>query len=151
MVDSPNDALQAHKVSSRNSQRERVDGQKSLENPGNLEKLSPGGWRYWGDRPLGDNSTYLLQHRRDITQAFIVDNPNDALQTHKVLGRNPPRGRIGGQKSLENPEKVMKSCPSETPGRALARTGAKRGRITIEPQNHRAIGSSKPRKKLSKP
>ena len=85
---------------------------KNLGNPGNLEKLS------WGGQPLGDNSTYLLQHRRDITQAFIVDSPNDALQTHKVSGRNSPRGRIGGQKSLETPEKVMKSCPSEDRGRA---------------------------------
>ena len=33
-----------------------------------------------------------------------------------------------------------KSCPSEAPGRALARTRAKRGRITIEPQNHRTTG-----------
>ena len=45
-----------------------------------------------------------------------------------------------GKKVLEIPKKVMKSCPSEAPGRALARTGAERGRITIEPQNHRTTG-----------
>ena len=70
----------------------------------------------------------------------MVDSPNDALQTYKVSGRNSPRGSVGGQKSLENPKKLMKSCPSEAPGRALARTGAEQGRVTIEPQNHRATG-----------
>ena len=48
--------------------------------------------------------------------------------------------RVSGQKSLENPEKVMKSCPSEAPGRALARTGAERDRTTTKPQNHRTTG-----------
>ena len=90
---------------------------------------------YWGGLPLGDKSTYLCQHRRDITQTFMVDSPSDNIQTHKVFGRNSPRDRVGGQKSLENPKKVMKSCPSEAPGRALAR--AERGRMTIEPENHR--------------
>ena len=42
MVDSPNDALQKHKVSGQNSPRGRFGGQKSLKNPGNPEKLSPG-------------------------------------------------------------------------------------------------------------
>ena len=87
MVDSLNAALQSHKVSGRNSPRGRVGGQKSLKNSEILEKLSPGEGRgYWGGRPLGDISTYLLQHRRDITQTFMVDSPNDALQTHKVSG-----------------------------------------------------------------
>ena len=116
-------------------------GKKSLKNPENPEKLSParrGG--YWGGRPLWDNSAYLHQYRRDITQTFMVDSPNDALQTHEVSGWNSPRGRGSGQKRLENPGKVMKSCLSEAPGRALARTRAKRGRITIEPQNHRTTG-----------
>ena len=31
-------------------------------------------------------STYLHQHRRDITQTFMVDSPSDNLQTHKVSG-----------------------------------------------------------------
>ena len=139
MVDSTHDALQTHVVSGRNSPRGRVGRHKSPENPDNPEKLSPGrgGGGYWGGRPLGDNSTYLLQH---ITQTFMVDSPNDALQTHKVSGRKSPRGRLGEQKSLENPKKVMKSCPSKAPRRALPRTGAERGRITIEPQNHRATG-----------
>ena len=34
----------------------------------------------------------------------MVDTPNDALQSHKVSGQNSPRGRVGGQKSRENPE-----------------------------------------------
>ena len=120
MVDSPNDALQSHKVSGQNSPRGRVGGQKSLENPEDPEKLSPcrgwGGAGYWGGRPLGDNSTYLLQHGRDITQTFMVDSPSDALQTHQVSGSNSSKGRICGQKSIENPKKVMKSCPSEALG-----------------------------------
>ena len=41
MVDTPNDALQSHKVSGQNSPRGRVGGQKSLKTPENLEKLSP--------------------------------------------------------------------------------------------------------------
>ena len=41
MVDTPNDALQSHKVSGQNSPRGRVSGQKSLKNPENPEKLSP--------------------------------------------------------------------------------------------------------------
>ena len=81
-------------------------------------KVKPGqvGGGYWGGRPLWDNSAYLHQHRWDITQTFMVDSPNDNIQTHKVLSRNSPRGRVGGQKSLENPEKVMKSGPSEALG-----------------------------------
>ena len=105
-------------------------GKKVLKNPENPEKLSParGVGGYWGGRPLWDNSAYLHQHRRDITQTFMVDSPSDNIQTHKVLGRNSPTDRVSGQKSLENPEKVR------------ARTGAERGRGTMEPQNHRAIG-----------
>ena len=67
----------------------------------------------------------------------MADSPSDNIQTHKVLGRNSPKDRVGGQKGLENPEKVMKSCPREAPGRALARTGVEQGHITIELQNHR--------------
>ena len=114
MVDTPNDALQSHKLSGQNSPWGRVGGQTSRENPGHPEKLSPGqGGGYWGGRPVGDMSTYLRQHRRDIAQNFMVDSPVESLQTHKVSGRNLPRGRLDGQKSLRNPEKVMKSCPSE--------------------------------------
>ena len=141
MVHSPNDALQTHEYLGQNTPRGRAGGQKSLKNPENPENLSPGkGGGYWGGRPLWDNSAYLHQHRRDITQTFMADSPSDNIQTHKVLGRNSPRDRVGGQKSLENPNKVMKSCLSEALGRALARTGAERGRITIEPQNHRTTG-----------
>ena len=117
MVHSPTDALQSHKVSGQNSPRGRVGGQKSPKNP-----------------------VYLHQHRWDITQPFMVDSPSDNIQTHKVLGPNSPRDRVRGRKGLENHEKVMKSCPSEAPGRALARTRAKRGRMTIQPQNHRTTG-----------
>ena len=41
-------------------------------------------------------SAYLRHHRRDIAQTFMVHSPNDALQTHKVSGRNSPRGRVIG-------------------------------------------------------
>ena len=119
MVDSPNDALQSHKVSGQNSPRGRVSGQKSLGKSEILEKLSPARGRgVLGWRPLWDNSAYLHQQRRDITQTFMVDSPSDNVQPHKVLRRNSPRDRVGGQKSLENLVKVMKSCPSEAPGRA---------------------------------
>ena len=97
MVHSPNDALQSHKVLGQKSPKGRVGGQKSLKNPENPEKLSParmGG--YWGGRPLWDISTYLHQHRRDITQTFMVDSPSDNLQTHKVFGQNSLRGRVSG-------------------------------------------------------
>ena len=109
MVDGPNDALQSQKVSARNSPGGGVGGPKSRENPENSEKLSPAkGGGYWGGRPLGDMSTYLRQHRRDIIQTFMADSPGDNIQIHKVSGRNSPRGRVGGRKSLENPQKVMK-------------------------------------------
>ena len=141
MVHSHKDALQSHKVSGQNAPRGRVGGRKGLKNLENPEKLSPGRkGGYWGGRPLWDNSTYLRQHRRGITQTFMVDSPSDALQTHQVSGSNSSKGRICGQKSIENPKKVMKSCPSKAPGRALARTGAKRRRISIEPPNHRSTG-----------
>ena len=49
MVHSPNDALQSHKVSGQSSPRGRIGGQNSLENPENLEKVSPGGGTEMGD------------------------------------------------------------------------------------------------------
>ena len=108
MVDSPYDALQSHKVSARNSPGGGVGGPKSRENPENSEKLSTAkGGGYWGGRPLGDMSTYHRQHRRAIAQTFMADSPSDDIQTHKVSGRKSPRGRVAGQKSLENPKKVM--------------------------------------------
>ena len=118
MVHSPNDALQSYKVSGQNSPRGRVGGQKSLKNPGNLEKLSPGrgGGVYWGGRPLWDISTYLHQHGRDITQTFMVDSPSDNLQTHKVSGRNSSRGGVGG------------------PGRSRARATC--GAVRARPADH---------------
>ena len=62
---------------------------------------------YWGGRPLWNNSANLHQHKRDIIQTFmVVDSPSDNIQTHKALGQNSPRGRVSGQKSLENPEKL---------------------------------------------
>ena len=127
----------------KNHQRGRVDGQKSLKNPENPEKLSPG--RRGGGEGTGVGDHFgTIRHistNIDITQTFMVDSPSDNIQTHKVLGQNSPSDRVSGQKSLENPEKVMKSCPSEAPGRALTRTGAKRGRITIEAQNHGTTGA----------
>ena len=87
MIHSPNDALQSHKVSARNSPEGGVGGPKSRENPENSEKLSPAkGEGHWGGRPLGDMSTYLRQHRRDIAQTFMADSPSDDIQTHKVSG-----------------------------------------------------------------
>ena len=41
----------------------------------------------------------------------MVDSPSNSIQTHKVLGRNSPRGRVGGQKSLKNPENPEKLGP----------------------------------------
>ena len=38
----------------------------------------------------------------------MVHSPNDALNSHKVLGQNSPRGRVGGQKSLKNRENLEK-------------------------------------------
>ena len=52
MVDTPNDALQSHKVSGQNSPRGRVSGQKSLKNSEILEKLSPASG---GDTGVGDH------------------------------------------------------------------------------------------------
>ena len=113
MVDTPNDALQSHKVSGQNSPRGRVGGQKSLKNPENPEKLSPArGGGYWDGRPLWDMSTYLHQHRRDITQTFMVDSPSDNLQTHKVFGRNSSRGGVGGPgRSKKTPQGRIKKSP----------------------------------------
>ena len=61
-------------------------------------------------------SAYLRQHRRDIAQTFMVDSPNDALQADKVWGQNSPRGRVGGQKSLKNPEILEKLSPGQGGG-----------------------------------
>ena len=98
MVHSPNDALQSHKVSGQKSPRDRVGGQKSLKNPVNPEKLSPGRGGvggYWGGRPLWDNAAYLHQHRRDITHTFMVHSPNDALQSNQVKKSNQVKTHQG--------------------------------------------------------
>ena len=51
-------------------------------------KVKPGrgGGGYKSGRPLGDMSTYLRQHRRDIAQTFMADGPGDNVQTHQVSG-----------------------------------------------------------------
>ena len=41
----------------------------------------------------------------------MVDSPSETLQTHKVSGQNSPKGRVGGQKSLKNPENPEKLSP----------------------------------------
>ena len=46
----------------------------------------------------------------------MVDTPNDAPQSHKVSGQNSPRGRVGGQKSRENPENPEKLSPGQGEG-----------------------------------
>ena len=42
----------------------------------------------------------------------MVHSPNDALLSHKVLGQNSPRGRVGGQKSLKISEILEKLTPA---------------------------------------
>ena len=69
-----------------------------------------------GGRPLWDNLAYFRQHRRDITQTFMVDRPSGNTQTHKVLGRNSPSGRVGGPKSRENPGNPEKLSPGQGGG-----------------------------------
>ena len=65
---------------------------KSLENPENLEKLSPGrGGGYWGERPLGDMSTYLRQHERpkllwQITLVIIYKPTRFQVEAHPGAG-----------------------------------------------------------------
>ena len=61
-------------------------------------------------------SAYLCHHRQAIAQTFMVDSPNDALQTYRVSGRNSPRGRDSGQKSLKNPENPEKLSPGRGGG-----------------------------------
>ena len=57
MVDNPSEILQTRKILGPNSPRGRFGGQKGLNNPENLEKLSPGrGGGYCGGRPLGDTA-----------------------------------------------------------------------------------------------
>ena len=46
----------------------------------------------------------------------MVDSPNDALQTHKVSDQNSPRGGVGRQKSLKNPENPEKLSPGRGGG-----------------------------------
>ena len=46
----------------------------------------------------------------------MVHSPNDALQSHKVSGQKSPRGRVGGQKSLKNPENPEKLSPAREGG-----------------------------------
>ena len=47
---------------------------------------------------------------------FLVDSPSNALQTHKVSGPKSPRGRVGGQKGLKNPENPEKLSPGRGGG-----------------------------------
>ena len=115
---SPTQGAPIHQVSGQNSPRGRVGGQKGLKNPENLEKLSPGtgGGGYGGGRPLWDIATYLRHHRRGIAQTFMVDSPSEVLQPCKILGPNSPRGRVGGQKGLKNPENLEKLSPGRGGG-----------------------------------
>ena len=46
----------------------------------------------------------------------MVNTPTDALQSHKVSGQNPPRGRVRGQKSLKNSENPEKLSPGRGGG-----------------------------------
>ena len=49
----------------------------------------------------------------------MVDSPNDALQSHKVSGQNSPKGRVGGQKILKNPENPEILSPGRGGGTAV--------------------------------
>ena len=91
--------------------------QKSLENPGKARKSKK-----------GQNIIHAMKKPR----------------SHEIM---PKRGRIAiepqNQRAIESKTpgkglKVMKACPSEAPGRALARIRAEGGRIAIKPQNHGA-------------
>ena len=75
-----------------------------------------GGRGDWVGRPLWDIATYLCHHRRDIAQTFMVDSPSEILQTRKILGPYSPRGRVSGQKGLENPENLEKLSPGKGGG-----------------------------------
>ena len=127
MVHSPNDALQTHKVSRQNPSRGRVGGQKSLKNPENLEKLSPGrgrGGGYWGGRPLWTNSAYLRQHRRVPGKASERALPRTGAERgHKA--REPHGHRATaitsqrtteprGQRATKRNQKLSKSSNQET-------------------------------------
>ena len=46
----------------------------------------------------------------------MVDSPYDALQINKVSGQNSSRGRVGGQKTLRNPENPEKLIPAKGGG-----------------------------------
>ena len=46
----------------------------------------------------------------------MVDGPSEILQTRKILGPKSPRGRVGGQKSLENPKNPEKLSPGKEGG-----------------------------------
>ena len=46
----------------------------------------------------------------------MVHSPNEALQSRKVSGQNSPRGRVGGQKILKNPENPEKLSPARVTG-----------------------------------
>ena len=90
MVDTPNDALQSHKVSGRNLPRGRVSGQKSLENPGNPEKLSPGGGR-------GGEGTGVGDHLGTIRDSSFSIGPGQGeiiiSSAISVISLSPGRGR----------------------------------------------------------
>ena len=81
-------------------------------------------------------STYLHQHRRDITQTLMVDSPSDNLQTHKVSGRNSSRGGVGGPgRSKKTPGGCIKKspggCNKKSPGGCVKKSPG--GRIKKSP------------------
>ena len=107
MVDSPNDALQSHKVSAGNSPRGRVGGQKSLKNPENPEKLSPG--RGGGATGVGDHFG-TIQH---ISINIDGTSPKLLWQIALVVIYKPTRFQVEthpgagsvGKKVLKIPKK----------------------------------------------
>ena len=132
MVHSPND--DATTTQSFRSKLTKGQGRwaKMSENPENPEKLSPGrgvGGGYWGGRPLWDISAYLCQHRQDVAETFMVDNPSDPIQTHKVSGEKSLRGRVGGP----NRSRARATCgPLEPCVRNQRTTGA----VRVRPGEH---------------
>ena len=137
MVHSPNDALQSHQVSGRNSPRGRVGGQKGLKNPESPEKLSParGGGKS-GGRPLWDMSTYLHQHRRDITQTCMVDSPSDALKTPQSFASKLAKGQGQWTKKASKSAKGHEIMSERGPGTSVSEDQGRArpcNHITTEP------------------
>ena len=107
MVDTPNDALQSHKVSGQNSPRGRVSGQKSLKNSEILEKLSPGegggvlGWATTLGQ-CGISDVFLCTggetHQADGQEGRIVSEDGGLAYVALARGASHACGRWCGER-----------------------------------------------------